>query len=225
MNFRYVAGICILLLAAAALPVSASPGAVTLPAVAEQKTGIAWVTVTNISGPGQEGPVKVAYAMGDVAEISRVFVTEDSQTGIVTVTLNDSSLRAYTLTSKGPDGNDSYVINSIAVAEASDPLLTNHVSFAVVPATANYYADTVPEGKQHEWIDLDWKDPARDLNLTIYAPEQTFGPYSDTADGRKDGRIFLDIASRLNVTSGDWFFRVQNSRQDRTPYTLNTYSA
>lgn len=225
MNLRYIAGICILLMAAAALPVSALSGEVSIPAMSNQKTGTVWVTLTNISGTGQEGPVKVAYAIGDVVEVDRDFVAEDPATGIVTVTLKDDTTSGtYTLSTREYGGDVTYAINSITLDPAS-ALLINHESFAVVPATANYYTDTVPEGKQHEWIDLDWKDKDRDLGLTVFAPDATFGPYSDVSDGRKDGRIFLDIASRLNVTAGTWFFRVQNSQTDRTPYTLNTYSA
>lgn len=225
MNFRLVAGICLILLAAAAIPASATAGAVTLPAVAGEKTGVVWVTLANISGTGQEGPVRVAYAVGDVAEINPAFILEDPATGDVSVTVNESGPHMYTLSARGPEGDAAYAINSITVSTTSDALLTNHQSFAVVPATANYYADTVPEGKQHEWIDLDWKDRNKDLGLTVFAPDATLGPYTDTSDGRKDGRIFLDIASRLNVTAGTWFFRVQNSREASTPYTLNTYSA
>lgn len=226
MNFRLMAGICLLLLAAAALPVSALTGAVSYPAMAEVKSGIVWVTLANVSGTEQDRPVKVVYAMGDVVEIDRALVIENTLTGVATVTVkNDSNQDWYVLDARNAIENDVYAVYSVTVSEPGEPLLTNHASFAVVPETANYYVDTVPEGKQHEWIDLDWKDPARDLNLTIYAPDQVFGPYSDTADGRKDGRIFLDIASRLNVTAGNWFFRVQNNRNDYTPYTLNTYSA
>jgi hypothetical protein len=225
MNFRLLAGICILLIAVAILPVSASPGEVTLPVVAQQKTGVVWVTLANISETGQEGPVRVAYAIGDVAEINPAFVTEDSLTGVVSVTVDASSPYTYALNPKGPEGDVAYAINSVTVSTASNPILTNHRSFAVVPRTANYYMDIVPEGKQHEWIDLDWKDENKDLGLSVFAPDATLGPYSDVSDGRKDGRIFLDIASRLNVTSGAWFFRVENSREDYTPYTLNTYSA
>lgn len=225
MNFRFMAGICLILAAVAAFPVSALAGGVTLPDMPDEKTGVVWVTMTNSSGPGQEGPVKIAYAMGDVTEINRALVVEDAGTGIVTVTMNESEPHIYTLRTRETGGDLAYEVNSIMVSPSSEELLTNRLSFAVVPATANYYADTVPEGKQHEWIDLNWNDPSKDLGLTVYTPDATLGPYSDTSDGRKDGRIFLDIASRLNVTVGTWFFRVQNSLEGYTPYSLNTYSA
>lgn len=225
MNFRFIAGICLILAAVAASPVCALAGGGSLPDMPDDKTGVVWVTMTNTSGPGQEGPVKIAYAMGDVFEINRSLVTEDPVSGIVTVTVNESGPHMYTLSTPETGGDDAYMVNSITVSTSSEELLANHLSFAVVPATANYYADTVPEGKQHEWIDLNWNDPTKDLGLTVYTPDATLGPYSDTADGRKDGRIFLDIASRLNVTAGTWFFRVQNCLDGYTPYSLNTYSA
>ena len=79
--------------------------------------------------------------------------------------------------------------------------------------------------KQHEWIDLNWTDPNDNLELTIYAPDATFGPFNDSSDGRNDGRIFLDVASMANITAGNWFFKVQNKNDDVVGYTLNTYSA
>lgn len=230
MNFRSIAGILLVIATVFVIPVAALPD---LPAFTGEpdgiRTGTVWVTFKDINGSamvGRGGPVNIAYTMGEVAEINRALVSEDAVTGIVTVTMSDSDLaRNYTLVSKDDGGASVYLINSIAMAQESEPLLTNSQSFSVVPATANYYADTVPEGKHHEWVDLDWKDPGRDLGLMVYAPDATFGPYSDTSDGRKDGRIFLDFSSILNVTAGNWFFRVQNPDHEYTPYTLNTYSA
>ncbi|MDD1694722.1 MAG: hypothetical protein LUQ71_08360 [Methanoregula sp.] len=226
MNFRLIAGISLLLAVLTVLPASALPDIRSLSQTPEVKTGTVWVTLTDINGSMQEEPVKIVYATGAVAEISRVFVSEDARTGVVTVTMNESlASRQYALVTRNVTGDALYVINSIAVAQESEPLLSNGQSFAIVPATANYYADTVPEGKHHEWVDLDWKDTNRDLNLTVYAPDATFGPYSDASDGKKDGRIFLDFSSLLNVTAGNWFFRVQSTNHEFTPYTLNTYSA
>ncbi len=226
MNFRLMAGLLLITLAlcypsAAFLP---DPEAFSLSPAA--RTGTAWVTMTDIDGTGTPENVMVVYGVGGVSEISRSAVNTDDKTGIVTVTMEDGSTRgrSFYLSDKN-SGNGVYSIHTIAVAQESEPLLRNDLSFAVVPPTANYYMDAVPEGKQHEWIDLDWKNPSTDLNLTVYAPDETFGPYQDMADGKKDGRIFLDISSLLNVTSGTWFFKVQNNQQSFLPYTLNTYSA
>lgn len=230
MNFRSIAGIFFALATVFVIPVGALPD---LPSFIGEpdgiRTGTVWVTFKDINGSsmeGRAGPVNIAYAVGEVAEINHASVSEDAITGIVTVTMNESTpARSYALVSKDNSGASEYIINSIVVAQESEPLLTNRQSFSVVPKATNYYADTVPEGKHHEWVDLDWKDAKRDLGLMVYAPDTTFGPYSDTSDGRKDGRIFLDFSSILNVTAGNWFFRVQNPDHEFTPYTLNTYSA
>ncbi len=226
MNFRCMVGICILLMAVAVLPISALSGEVSIPVMPNQKTGTVWVNLTNISGSGEEGPVKVTYAMGDVFELPGSAIDENPVTGTVTVTVDERTPAGqFTLSTRNATTDRIYIINSVAVASDSDPLLANGLPFTAPSEVANYYMDSVPEGKQHEWIDLDWKDKNRDLGLMVFAPDSTLGPYTDNSDGRKDGRIFLDIASRLNVTAGTWFFRVQNSQMDRTPYTLNTYSA
>lgn len=226
MNCRVIAGIFYLLAVFVVLSASALPETVFFPSLPEGKTGTAWVSLKNINGSMQEAPVFMTYAVGEVYEINSEFVSEDVRTGIVTVTVSVAEpSREYILTPKDSAGDSLYITNSIAVARESDPLLSNHLSFAAVPAAAGYYMDTVPEGKRHEWVDLDWKDPDYNLGLTVYAPDATFGPYDDIADGRKDGRIFLDFESLLNVTPGNWFFRVNNDAMSRIPYTLNTYSA
>jgi len=227
MNFRLIAGLLLIALALCILPAAALPDIGALTSAPAVRTGTAWVTMTDINGTGTPEKIAVTYAVGDVYELPGSAISEDRKTGIMTVTVsgNSTSGQEFTLVSGAAGGDARYSISSITVATASEPLLQNDMSFDVMPPTANYYLDSVPEGKQHEWIDLDWKNPAKDLNLTVYSPDASFGPYQDMADGKKDGRIFLDVSSRLNVTPGNWFFKVQNSRQDSTPYTLNTYSA
>ncbi|MDD4138415.1 MAG: hypothetical protein PHT99_11085 [Methanoregula sp.] len=224
MNFRITAGIGILLAVLIIIPAVALPDVSNLtPSV---RTGNVWVTLTGINGTGTPETFSVAYEMGDVAELSASAVSEDTRNGVVTVSFTNSTpARRFSFISTDNTGDATYAINSVTVSGESEPLLLNNKAFAVVPSTANYYTDTVPANKQHEWIDLDWNDPSKDLGLTVYAPDATLGPYTDAADGRKDGRIFLDIASRLNVTAGSWFFKVQNNNRDFTPYSLNTYSA
>ncbi|MFA5268111.1 MAG: hypothetical protein WC379_09070 [Methanoregula sp.] len=226
MNFRHIAGLFFIALALYTLPAAALPDLGALPHIPSVRTGTVWVTMTDINGTGNPENVAFAYGVGDVSEISGSAVYTDEKTGIVTVTMDDGTPvgRSFSL-SDNNNGNGVYLVQSITVATESEPLLQNDLSFAVVPPTANYYMDTVPAGKQHEWIDLDWKNPSKDLNLTVYAPDETFGPYNDMADGKKDGRIFLDISSLLNVTPGTWFFKVQNNQQGYLPYILNTYSA
>nr|WP_321349875.1 hypothetical protein [uncultured Methanoregula sp.] len=228
MHIRTLAGILVLAALLIAAPAAAllSVGE-ALPAI---RTGNVWVTIKNINGTGAPENIAVAYAMGDVVAIPANQVFENSTSGTTSVFITDVTrgTSPFTLSESSSTSaiSDSYVINSVTVAtEGQEPMLVNSLAFATVPATANFYTDLVPEGKEHEWIDLDWKDKNKDLDLTVYAPDETFGPYSDTVDGKKDGRIFLDVASRLNVTAGHWFFKIQNRQETKTPYTLNTYSS
>lgn len=223
MQLRLVAGIGILLAVLVIFPALAMPDFRDISSA--PRTGTAWVTLHDVNGSGTPENLTVTYTVGEVSEIPLWGISENQTSGLVTVTLRNSTPEQYFLLSSKPSMEGIYIINTVTVENGSGSLLVNRMDFAVVPATSNYYADIVPEGKQHEWVDVDWKDSSRDLSLTIFAPDGTFGPYTDMADGRKDGRIFLDVASRLNVTPGHWFFKVQNERQDRIPYTLNTYSA
>jgi hypothetical protein len=224
MSIRAIGGTLILLAVLIILPVSA-----VLPDVGtfshDARTGTAWVTVTSINGTGDPQNLVIGYMTGDVMEIPSRAVAENPENRIVIVRiLNGTSDQYFTLSPANSSGS-AYAINSVTVSEGSTPLYTNNLAFTNAPATANYYSDIVPDGKQHKWVDLDWKDTKKDLHLTIFAPDATFGPYDDASDGKTNGRIFLDIASMMNVTSGHWFFRVQNEYPDPANYSLNTYSA
>jgi hypothetical protein len=227
MNLRLIAGICVLLVVLLVLPAAALPDIENLsPAI---RTGTVWVTMNSVNGTEKPETVFVTYRMGGVSAIPVSAVYEDTATSVVTVKMDESDgVHSYSLNTEKNDWGTVYKVRTIAVADVEgrgDYLFVNGMDFGAAPAMADYFADAVPDGMQHEWVDLDWKDPAKDLNLTVYAPDETFGPYSDAMDGRKDGRIFLDFGSLLNVTAGNWFFKVQNSNQEYTPYTLNTYSA
>ncbi len=223
MNIRVILGMGLILSLLILLPASAA-----LPEVGylttTTKTGTAWVTFASTNSTNTTGPVEVSYIIGEVSEIPAQFVSENI-TGVVVIQSMEGGASQNFTFSESPSGGSAYAINTVTVMEGSPALLVNNYSFVAPSTAANYYNDVVPHGKQHEWVDLDWKDPSKDLILTIFAPDATLGPYSDNADGKNDGRIFLDIASRLNVTAGHWFFRVQNEYPDPANYLLNTYSA
>jgi len=223
MNIRVILGMGLLLSVLILLPASAA-----LPVVgditATTKTGTAWVTIASTNSTDTTGPVEVSYVVGEVSEITSTDVSENMSGIVVIRSMEGGAPHEFTL-SESPTGGSTYAINSVTVMEGSPAMLVNNYSFVAPSAVANYYNDVVPKGKQHEWVDLDWKNPAKDLKLMIYTPDATLGPYSDNDDGKKDGRIFLDIASQLNVTAGHWFFRVQNEYPDPVNYLLNTYSA
>jgi|GEM_PF-1198859 len=165
----------------------------------------------------------VTYVMGNVSELPADRVSVQEPTNIVVIK-NGENLPGISLF-PSPFNTDRYFVRGFAIQSTQAALAVNGKQFGVAPVSEKYYKDSVPEGKEHEWIDLNWTDQNKDLELTVYAPDATLGPYNDTADNREDGRIFLDVASLLNVTAGDWFLKVQNKNGDSVPYTLNTYSA
>ncbi len=179
-------------------------------------TGITVGAVTTIS----ENPGVHYYFLGNVSEIRPVTTTAATAAAKVIVIGTNA---VPTIVS--PSANAIYFARGISVTTPGQSLLTNNEQFDIGPSSVRYYEDSVPAGKQHEWIDINWTDPDKNLELTIYAPDATLGPFNDSSDGRKDGRIFLDVAGMANLTAGNWFIKVQNDDGEIVDYTLNTYSA
>ena len=164
MNCRAVLGIGILLAVLFILPVSALSDVREF--FPESRTGQVGVTLNDINGIKTPETVVVVYGVGKVIEIPADAVSEDQNSGIATVIL-EGSIPAQRFTLLPTYSVDrGYAINSITVVSDGEPMLVNDKAFSVMPSTANYYADEVPVGKQHEWVDLDWKDKTRDLDLT-----------------------------------------------------------
>ncbi|OPY28874.1 MAG: hypothetical protein A4E28_01261 [Methanocella sp. PtaU1.Bin125] len=61
-------------------------------------------------------------------------------------------------------------------------------------------------------IDLKWREGSHPLKLTIYTPDgHVLGPYEDSADGRTDGRINLNVAGPSGVAAGEWSLKVTDT--------------
>jgi hypothetical protein len=54
--------------------------------------------------------------------------------------------------------------------------------------------------------DLYSGDPTDPLTLTIITPHSVLGPFNDSSDGRKDGRIYLKITEPGGMDTGEWKF-------------------
>jgi len=117
-----------------------------------------------------------------------------------------------------------YSVNVVSVEKGVD-LPVNYMTFSLSPSTTKFYKETVANGTRHKWLDLNWNNPLESLSVTAYPPDAVLGPYTDNSDGKRDGRIFLDIGRETNVTPGDWYYKVQNNRPDPAGYTLNTYAS
>nr|WP_321498002.1 peptidase domain-containing protein [uncultured Methanolobus sp.] len=58
-------------------------------------------------------------------------------------------------------------------------------------------------------VDLNWGDTSDSLKLYVYSPSnELFGPYYDNSDGRKNGRIRVNIYNGNGIEQGTWMYRV-----------------
>ena len=95
-----------------------------------------------------------------------------------------------------------------------------HLPSVVMPMIAGsisqgqtiWYYYSVSSGKTSFTADLNWENTANSLALTVVAPDGTIGPYYDTADGIKDGRVTLVITATGSLTPGTWAVKVYGDR-------------
>ena len=91
-----------------------------------------------------------------------------------------------------------------------------HLPVGISPLTAgsitqgetDWYSISVPSGKSSITADLNWGYTPDSLSLSVIAPDGTFGPYYDAADGVTDGRIFLTFSRTGGIAPGAWRFKV-----------------
>jgi len=114
---------------------------------------------------------------------------------------------------------------SVVTVKTGTFLPVNNLTFSTAAARTAFYKQIVHAGTNETWVDLSWPNARSALELMVYAPDAVLGPFNDTADGRADHRIFLDVAGKNNVTPGDWYYRVTNTGNDTSPYLLNTYTS
>lgn len=88
------------------------------------------------------------------------------------------------------------------------PEIARFSSAVISQGQTQSYSTVVPAGKTSFYPNLYWGNPANSLALTITAPDATFGPYYDSADGMIDGRINLRISKSGGLASGTWGSRV-----------------
>lgn len=88
------------------------------------------------------------------------------------------------------------------------PMIARLSSGSLSQGQTAWYSTSVPAGKNSFYTDLNWGTPANSLSLTIIAPDATFGPYYDSADGWTDGRINLRLSRAGGIASGTWWSKV-----------------
>lgn len=217
MHFRTVSGlmlIAMVLMIPAASAISASPDEIAVPdAAVFVAAGVVVITAMDAEG----------FVMTDIHEIPTDSTEPDRITEREsTITQTSQGFLAKEAISGISGPAAAYTVNAVKINDGA-VLPENAKAFGISPSATKYYKEIVTAGTRHQWLDLNWNNPRESLFLTVYAPDAVLGPYSDISDGMNDGRIFLDIKGKTNVTPGDWYFRVQNSRMDPMDYSLNTY--
>jgi hypothetical protein len=91
-------------------------------------------------------------------------------------------------------GNAGGPVNTTAPAHSA--LFTKYVSGNATGIIADFYSG----------------DPADPLTLTIITPHSVLGPFNDSSDGRRDGRIYLRITEPGGMDTGPWKFLLQSRK-------------
>ncbi|HRX33067.1 MAG TPA: peptidase domain-containing protein [Methanoregulaceae archaeon] len=98
---------------------------------------------------------------------------------------------------------DGYIVTPGDITNRQ-PEISRFSSSSISQGQMHWYSTFIPTGKTSLYIDLYWGVPSNSLALTILAPDATFGPYYDSADGQIDGRINLRISRPSGLASGTW---------------------
>jgi hypothetical protein len=62
-------------------------------------------------------------------------------------------------------------------------------------------------------MDLSWNNVNNPHSVIVCLPESTLGPFQNIDDGKRDGRIFLEISSDSTLTPGTWYYVVRADRE------------
>jgi hypothetical protein len=84
------------------------------------------------------------------------------------------------------------------------PDISRFSSASISQGQTQWYSTSVPVGKTSFYVDLNWGNPSNSLSLKITAPDATFGPFSDSSDGKTDGRINMRFSKSTGLASGIW---------------------
>ena len=83
------------------------------------------------------------------------------------------------------------------------------LGYTITQGQTNWHYMPVSSSIQSFNVDLNWGDKTDSLKLYIYDPSYNcIGYYYDSADGRKDGRINIDVIDNSGIEQGTWTFRV-----------------
>jgi hypothetical protein len=96
-----------------------------------------------------------------------------------------------------------------AVTDKSGCAIIGHMDQSVTQGEMKPFHRVMPEGLDRFTYDLFWQDTNSSLKLTIFAPDGKMGPYYDESDGRKNGRIYVQVSRSEGIAVGDWYAVVE----------------
>ncbi|WP_407282036.1 peptidase domain-containing protein [Methanolobus sp. WCC1] len=83
------------------------------------------------------------------------------------------------------------------------------VGYTITQGETNWHYKPITSSIQSFNVDLNWGDKTDSLKLYIYDPNyDLIGYYYDSADGKRDGRINIDVVDNSGIEQGTWTCRV-----------------
>ncbi|WAI02190.1 hypothetical protein [Methanogenium organophilum] len=103
-----------------------------------------------------------------------------------------------------------------AVTDTSGYIVIGYMDKSIKEGEMKPFHRRMPENLSRFTYDLLWGNTEDSLKLTIFAPDGVMGPYYDDSDGRKNGRIYLQISRPDGIEPGDWYAVVEGEQVDGT---------
>lgn len=114
------------------------------------------------------------------------------------------ALSIPSVSAKIVEEKNGYVVSTIDEGSRFTELVSRG-TYSLTQGQARGHTVNVAYGSTTFNADLNWGTASNSLTLTVYLPNyESFGPYSDTIDGRNDGRIPLTITRSSGLPSGSW---------------------
>lgn len=126
-----------------------------------------------------------------------------------------------------PETNVCTTVTAAATARTGDliPLSGPETDrYTLAPGEKRFFTAPVRAGMSHHWLDICWNTPGEKVTLLVHGPDGSLGPYINTDDGLRNGRIFLDVSSPGGLASGNWYYEVgRPDGNGPVEFTFETY--
>jgi len=107
-----------------------------------------------------------------------------------------------------------------AVTDKSGCRIIGYMDQSVTQGEMKPFHREMPEGLDRFTYDLFWQDANSSLKLTIFAPDGKMGPYYDESDGKKNGRIYVQVFRPEGIAAGDWYAVVEGEHVKKAQHFM-----